>query len=668
MATTATPRSAALGGSFLLDAPRLESVFTPADLSDDQRLIGQTAEEFVAHEVLPRIPELELHKEGPAGPGGTPSGKNTPLMAQLLKKAGELGLLGGGVPEEYGGSGLDRVSSTVLSEKASAYASFSVTVGAHSGIGTLPIVYFGTDEQKKKYLPKLATGEWIACYCLSEPQAGSDAQNARTRAVLSPDGRHWILNGQKMWISNGGFGDIYIVFAKVDGEKFSCFIVERDFPGFSVGAEEKKMGLRGSSTVPIFFENCQVPRENLLHEIGRGHIVAFNILNVGRFSLGAACIGGAKNEIEASARYAQERTAFGHRIGEFGLIRAKLAEMAIRTFALESMIYRTAGLIEQATEQALEQTNSQAKTGAAAGKSDETAKTRQTMKLLEEYAIECSISKVYGSEVLDYVVDEAVQIYGGYGFHEDYPVARGYRDSRVNRIFEGTNEINRMLIIQMLVKRALSGSLPLLAAGAKLQEEILSGPSFPSVDDSSQGSWSEEERIVAGCKKVFLLAAGAAMQKHRERLADQQEIVAALADIVIDIYAVESALARAQKAAGTSAPRGAYVACQRRRWRQRAVLYWRRGVCFRCGARHCRGRDCGNWHCGNWHSWGWQCGGRHRRGRYWRRWRCGGNGRRRPRAAARWRRPHRRQRPHRARRRNRRRPAAHPARRFAPVR
>ena len=553
MATTATPRSAALGGSFLLDAPRLESVFTPADLSDDQRLIGQTAEEFVAHEVLPRIPELELHKEGPAG---APSGKNTPLMAQLLKKAGELGLLGGGVPEEYGGSGLDRVSSTVLSEKASAYASFSVTVGAHSGIGTLPIVYFGTDEQKKKYLPKLATGEWIACYCLSEPQAGSDAQNARTRAVLSPDGRHWILNGQKMWISNGGFGDIYIVFAKVDGEKFSCFIVERDFPGFSVGAEEKKMGLRGSSTVPIFFENCQVPRENLLHEIGRGHIVAFNILNVGRFSLGAACIGGAKNEIEASARYAQERTAFGHRIGEFGLIRAKLAEMAIRTFALESMIYRTAGLIEQATEQALEQTNSQAITGAA-GKSDETQKTRQTMKLLEEYAIECSISKVYGSEVLDYVVDEAVQIYGGYGFHEDYPVARGYRDSRVNRIFEGTNEINRMLIIQMLVKRALSGSLPLLAAGAKLQEEILSGPSFSSVDDSPQGPWSEEERIVAGCKKVFLLAAGAAMQKHREHLADQQEIVAALADIVIDIYAVESALARAQKAAGTSALRGA---------------------------------------------------------------------------------------------------------------
>jgi alkylation response protein AidB-like acyl-CoA dehydrogenase len=535
MATTAPPRSTAIGGSFLIESPALDSVFTPAEFTDDQRLIGQTAEEFVSKEVLPFIPDLELHKEG--------------LMPQLLKKAGELGLLGGSVPEEYGGSGLDRISSALLSEKASAYASFSVTMGAHSGIGTLPIVYFGTDEQKTRYLPKLATGEWIACYCLSEPQAGSDAQNSRTRAALSPDGKHWVLNGQKMWISNGGFADVYIVFAKVDGEKFSCFIVERGFPGFSVGAEEKKMGLRGSSTVPIFFENCQVPRENLLHEIGRGHIVAFNILNVGRFSLGAACIGGAKNEIEAAARYARERTAFGHRIGEFGLIRAKLAEMAIRTFALESMIYRTAGLIEHQLEHQMEREKEQA--ASKPSDSDKADKTHQAMKLLEEYAIECSISKVYGSEVLDYVVDEAVQIYGGYGFHEDYPVARGYRDSRVNRIFEGTNEINRMLIVQMLMKRALAGTLPLLAAGAKLQEEILSGPSF---DESPEGPWTDEERTIAGAKKVFLLAAGAAMQKHRERLVDQQEIVAALADIVIEIFVMESALLRAQK---TAAPRAA---------------------------------------------------------------------------------------------------------------
>ena len=514
MATTATPGTLAPGGSFLLESPRAEDVFTPAELTDDQRLIGQTAEEFVTKEVKPLIPELEQHKEG--------------LMAGLLKKAGEIGLLGGGVPEEYGGSGLDRISSTVLSEKISSYGSFSVSAGAHSGIGTLPIVYFGTEDQKKKYLPKLATGEWLAAYCLSEPQAGSDAQNSRTRAVLSPDGRDWILNGQKMWITNGGFADVYTVFAKVDGEKFSAFIVERRFPGFSVGAEEKKMGLRGSSTTPIFFENCKVPRENLLHEIGRGHIVAFNILNSGRFTLGASCLGFCKSELESAARYSKERTAFGHPISDFGLVRAKLAEIAIRTLALESMIYRTAGTIDQAV-----------KAGAAGGN-----KPANSMKVLEEYAIECSIAKVFGSEVLDYTVDEAVQVYGGYGFHEDYPVARGYRDSRVNRIFEGTNEINRMLIIQMLMKRAVAGTLPLMAAGAKLQQEILSGA---PMEDSSDGQWTEENRIIQGAKKVFLMAAGAALQKYRDRLADQQEVIGALADIVLEIYPIESALLRAQK-------------------------------------------------------------------------------------------------------------------------
>jgi alkylation response protein AidB-like acyl-CoA dehydrogenase len=514
MATTATPGTLAPGGSFLLESPRAEDVFTPAELTDDQRLIGQAAQEFVTKEVKSLIPELEQHKEG--------------LMAGLLKKAGEIGLLGGGVPEEYGGSGLDRISSTVLSEKISSYGSFSVSAGAHSGIGTLPIVYFGTEEQKKKYLPKLATGEWLAAYCLSEPQAGSDAQNSRTRAVLSPDGRDWILNGQKMWITNGGFADVYTVFAKIDGEKFSAFIVERRFPGFSVGAEEKKMGLRGSSTTPIFFENCKVPRENLLHEIGRGHIVAFNILNSGRFTLGASCLGFCKSELESAARYSKERTAFGHPISDFGLVRAKLAEIAIRTLALESMIYRTAGTIDQAV-----------KAGAAGGN-----KPANSMKVLEEYAIECSIAKVFGSEVLDYTVDEAVQVYGGYGFHEDYPVARGYRDSRVNRIFEGTNEINRMLIIQMLMKRAVAGTLPLMAAGAKLQEEILSGA---PMEDSSDGEWTEENRIIQGAKKVFLMAAGAALQKYRDRLADQQEVIGALADIVLEIYPMESALLRAQK-------------------------------------------------------------------------------------------------------------------------
>jgi alkylation response protein AidB-like acyl-CoA dehydrogenase len=514
MVTTSLPRAASRGGSFLLESCTPEDVFSPADLADDQKLIGRTAEEFVRNEVVPLIADLEQHKPG--------------LLAQLLRKAGEIGLLGGGVPEEYGGAGLDKVSSVQLAENLSAYASFGVSHGGHAGIGTLPIVFFGNEEQKKKYLRLLATGEKLAAYCLSEPQAGSDAQNSRTRAVLSPDGRSWILNGQKMWITNGGFADVYIVFAKVDGEKFSCFIVERGFPGFSSGAEERKMGLKGSSTTAIFFENCRVPKENLLYEAGRGHIVAFNILNAGRFSLGAYCMGGAKRTLETASKYAKERTAFGKPIGDFGLIRAKLAEMAIRIFAVESMIYRSAGLMDRAI--------------AASGDSD---KSQQSMKVFEEYSIESSISKVYGSELLDFVVDEAVQIFGGYGFHEDYPVARGYRDSRVNRIFEGTNEINRMLIIQMLIKRATSGALPLLEAGAKLREEVLAGPSF---EEQPSGAWAEEERILAGVKKAFLLAAGAALEKYRDRLADQQEIVAALSDIVMECYAIESSLRRVQKA------------------------------------------------------------------------------------------------------------------------
>ena len=515
MATTSLPRAAFRGGSFLIESCTPEDVFSPAELTDDQKLIGQTAEEFVRNEVLPAIPDLEQHKPG--------------LLAQLLKKAGEIGLLGSGVPEEYGGSELDKVSAVQLAEKLSAYASFAVSHGGHAGIGTLPIVFFGTAEQKKKYLPLLATGEKLAAYCLSEPQAGSDAQNSRTRAVLSPDGKSWILNGQKMWITNGGFADVYIVFAKVDGEKFSCFIVERGYPGFSSGAEEKKMGLKGSSTTAIFFENCVVPKENLLHEIGRGHIVAFNILNAGRFSLGAYCTGGSKDALQTASKYAKERLAFGKPIGDFGLIREKLAEMAIRIFAVESMIYRSAGLMDRAI----------AASGEAGGKS------HQSMLAFEEYAIESSISKVYGSELLDFVVDEAVQIFGGYGFHEDYPVARAYRDSRVNRIFEGTNEINRMLIIQMLMKRATSGALPLMQAGAKLRDEILAGPSF---EDSPSGPWSDEERILTGVKKAFLLVAGAALEKYRDRLADHEEIVADLSDIVMEAYAIESSLRRVQRA------------------------------------------------------------------------------------------------------------------------
>ena len=520
MATTITSPQLRRGGSFLVLAATPQEVFTPAEFTDDQKLIGQTTEEFVTKEVIPNIPELERHKQG--------------LLANILKKAGEIGLLGGLVPEAYGGAQLDKVSTTLLAEKLAAYASMAVAHGAHSGIGSIPLIYFGTEEQKKKYLPKMATGEWLACYCLSEPQAGSDSLASRTRAVLSADGNSWILNGQKMWITNGGFADVYTIFAKVDGEKFSCFVIERGTPGFSVGAEENKMGIRGSSTVPLFFENASIPKGNLLHEIGRGHIVAFNTLNAGRFSLGAYCLGGAKKAIADSSKYAKERTAFGKPIAQFGLIADKLGEMAIRTFALESMIYRTAGMIEASV---------------AAGGEDH---TRAAMQTLEEYAIESSISKVAGSEILDFCVDEAVQVFGGYGFHEDYPVARAYRDSRINRIFEGTNEINRMLIIQMLMRRAMKDDLPLIPAAKKLADEIMAGPSF---EDAPTGVLAAEEQSVAAAKKAFLLSSGAAVTKFGEKLADHQQIVAALSNIVIEIYAMESSLLRAQKAAaaGSSA-------------------------------------------------------------------------------------------------------------------
>src|ERR1700686_190462 len=517
MATATVTKTAAKGGSFLLESPLAQDVFTPADLTDDQKLIGQTAEEFVTKEVMPHVKDLENKKPG--------------LMAGLIRKGGELGLLSGGIPEQYGGAGLDKVATTVLTEKLSIYGGFAVTHGAHAGIGTLPIVYFGTEEQKKKYLPKLATAELIGAYCLSEPQAGSDAQNSLTRAELNKEGTHYILNGQKMWITNGGFADVYIVFAKINGEKFTAFIVERTFPGFKPGNEEHKMGIHGSSTTPIFLENCKVPKENVLHEIGRGHIVAFNILNAGRFTLGASCVGGAKNVLTTSSKYAKERKAFGKQIGEFGMIREKLAEMAIQIFVVESMVYRSAGNIEAAM---------------AAASVSGGDKIQSAMKVLEEYAIESSIAKVYGSEMLDYVVDEGVQIFGGYGFHEDYPVCRAYRDSRINRIFEGTNEINRMLIIQMLMKRAMAGQLALIPAAMKLADEILAGPSFEEAPD---GVLADEARVVANAKKMFLQAAGGAVQKFREKLAEEQELIGALSNMVMEIYAMESCLLRTPKAA-----------------------------------------------------------------------------------------------------------------------
>ena len=518
MATATMTKTAAKGGSFLLEITHPQDVFTPADLTDDQRLIGQTAEEFVLKEVFPHIKDLEAKKPG--------------LMAQLVRKAAELGIMSGGIPEEYGGAGLDKIATTMLTEKLSIYGGFAVTHGAHSGIGTLPIVYFGTEAQKRKYLPKLASGEMIGAYCLSEPQAGSDSQNSLTRAVLNKEGTHYVLNGQKMWITNGGFADLYIVFAKIDGEKFSAFIVERAFPGCKPGNEEHKMGIYGSSTTPVFLENCMVPKENLLHEAGRGHIVAFNILNAGRFTLGASAVGGSKHVLQSSAKYARERKAFTKSIGDFGLIKEKLAEMVIQIYAVESMNLRSAGNMEAAMV-------------AASGSGD---KIKNTMQVLEEYAIESSIAKVYGSEMLDFVVDEGVQIFGGYGFHEDYPVCRAYRDSRINRIFEGTNEINRMLIVQMLLKRAMGGQLPLIPAAMKLAEEILAGPSF---EEAPEGVLAEEARVVANAKKMFLQAAGGAVQKFREKLAEEQELLGALANMVMEIYAMESSMLRAQKAAKT---------------------------------------------------------------------------------------------------------------------
>jgi alkylation response protein AidB-like acyl-CoA dehydrogenase len=526
MATSVLSKPAAKGGSFLLDSPAPQDIFTPADITDDQKLIGQTAEEFVVKEVLPVAKDLEAKKPG--------------LMAELTRKAAELGLMSGATPEEYGGAGLDKIATTVLTEKISIYGGFATTHGAHAGIGTLPLVYFGTEEQKKKYLPKLASGEFIGAYCLSEPQAGSDAQNLLTRAELNKEGTHYILNGQKMWITNGGFADLYIVFAKVDGEKLTAFIVERAFPGCKPGNEEHKMGIHGSSTTPVFLENCKVPKENVLHEIGRGHIVAFNVLNAGRFTLGASCVGGSKYVLMTASKYSKERKAFGKQIGDFGLIKEKLAEMAIRIYAVESMIYRSAGYMEAAMQ-------------AAAGSGN---KAQNMMKALEEYAIESSIAKIYGSEMLDYVVDEAVQIFGGYGFHEDYPVCRAYRDSRINRIFEGTNEINRMLIIQMLMKRAMGGQLALIPAAMKLADEILAGPSF---EETPEGVLAEEARSIANAKKMFLQAAGGALQKYREKLADEQELVATLSNIVMEIYAMESSLLRAQKAAATKGEAAASV-------------------------------------------------------------------------------------------------------------
>lgn len=506
--------SKVLGGSFMIEDIDFRQIITPEDFTEEHRMIAETTEQFVAAEITPRDEEIEKLNYG--------------LTVELLQKAGEIGLLGAEVPENYGGLGLDKVSATLISEKLTKASSFALTFGAHVGIGTLPIVYFGTDEQKQKYLPALSTGGKIAAYCLTEPSSGSDALGAKTTATLTEDGQYYVLNGSKQFITNAGFADIFIVYAKVNGTEFSTFIVERTMEGLSIGPEEKKMGIKGSSTCPLILEDVKVPVDNLLWEVGKGHLIAFNILNIGRFKLAAGCVGGSKDSIEYAAKYANERTQFGRKISSFPLMGKKLAEMNIRTYVLESMVYRTAGLFD---------------IGLAEVDYDSPNVGYQSAKAIAEYQLECSINKVFGSETLDFIVDEGVQIHGGYGFIQEYSVERNYRDSRINRIFEGTNEINRLLIPGTLIKRAMKGELPLMQKALSLQSELLGlvpGQLF-------EGTLEQETHILSMTKKIFLMVGAQAVQKYQLKLEQEQEVLSHLADMMITVFAMESALLRTKK-------------------------------------------------------------------------------------------------------------------------
>jgi alkylation response protein AidB-like acyl-CoA dehydrogenase len=525
MATSVLPKTKILGGAFLLDERQPSEVFTPEDFSEQHNLIAQTAEEFAINEILPNVEKIE-HKD-------------FAITRELLKKAGDLGLSSAEIPEAYGGLEMDKVTAAVIADRIAKYAGFATTWGGHTGIGTLPIVYFGTEEQKKKYLPRLAAGEIVGAYALSEASSGSDALNCRARAALSADGKHYILNGEKMWITNAGFADLFTVFAKVDGEKFSAFLVEKEFPGFSIGAEEHKMGIRGSSTCPIILNDCKVPTENLLGEIGKGHIIAFNILNIGRFKLGAMCVGGGRVSLANAVAYAKQRKAFDKVIADFGLVREKIANMATLIYVGEALVYRTVGMMDALLSE-IDHTHPDA--------------AKETRKAIEEYAIECSILKVWGSEMIDYIVDETVQIYGGYGFVEEYPAERAYRDARINRIFEGTNEINRLIITGFLLKRAMSGQLALMPAIKKLMDEVLSGPSMA---EDIEGPLAEERKLVVNAKKLGLFAAGAATQKYMQKIQDEQEVMGAIADMTIEIYAMETAVLRTQKIIAAKGESGA---------------------------------------------------------------------------------------------------------------
>src|SRR5437016_6258044 len=494
------------GGSFLVEETASEDIFTPEDFSEEQTMIRDMTEQFVEDEVLPQIDRIE-HKEWD-------------VTVSLLRRCGELGLLGIEVPQKYGGENLDKVSAMIVAEKLGRVASFAVSYGGHCGIGTLPIVYFGKEEHKQKYLPLLCKAEKISAYALSEAASGSDALAAKTNAVRNADGTQWIVNGEKMWITNAAFADMFVTFAQVDGKQFSCFIIEKDYPGVSTGAEENKMGLRGSSTRPLILDNAKVPIDNVVGEIGKGHHVAFNILNIGRTKLAAGALGGSKTALNDAIRYAKQRIAFGKPIASFGAIKHKLAEMAIRVWVSEGMVYRTAGLMDRTLE-AVDVDNAS-----------------QVLKAIEEYAVECSILKVFCSEVLDFSVDEAVQIYGGYGYSAEYPVERYYRDSRVNRIFEGTNEINRLLITGMLLKRAAAGHLPLYESARRVVDEVMSSslPAEPS------GPFGAELAAIAQAKKALLFTAGAAVQKFADAIRNEQEVLMHLSNIVMEIYAMDTTI------------------------------------------------------------------------------------------------------------------------------
>lgn len=500
------------GGSFILEDHLPEEVFTPDDLNDEHRMIAQTAREFMQKEVLPRDEEIEA--------------KNLGVTVELLRKAAELGLLSVDIPEKYGGMGLDKVSSLVISEETARQASFTSSVGGHTTIGTLPIVYFGNEEQKRRYLPRLATAELLAAYALSESGSGSDALGAKTKAVLSPDGKYYLLTGQKMWITNAGFADLFTIFAKVDGDKFTAFLVERNFPGVSIGKEEHKMGINGSSTCAINLEQARVPVENVLGEIGKGHKIAFNILNIGRLKLGIGAVAGSKNLTSLATEYANQRHQFGVPISSFGLIKHKIAEMAIRAYMGECMVYRTVGMIEEMLK-TVDRDNS-----------------GEVLRAIEEYAVECSIIKVTGTETLDYCADEAVQIFGGNGYSKDYPVERAYRDSRINRIFEGTNEINRLIISGQLLRKAVKGELPIFQRAQKLMGDVLD----PSLgEEPGDGTFGGEKAAIRNAKKVVVAVLGAAAQKYHDKVQDEQEVLAAASDMIMDVYGAESGVLRTEK-------------------------------------------------------------------------------------------------------------------------